>query len=481
MNKKNLIVLCAIFVILIGLVVAKKKMKSQVPTKEEMVAIIVSPVNIDDFVEIVLRLGDGTEEDKERPQSVHLAKENGQWVVKTQYGVRANEKIITSILDKLDQLKGEIRSNREGILRDYGIEDDQGIHVELRREGAEDTHIIIGTQKAGYKNNFVRLAGTNAVYIVGENLIGAFGVRGKDEEQKLDTEKWSDKHIVDLKVDDVVGIAIMQMINGVEETIIDIRKKLVNDRKQWQSVKPYPFGLSASKIKSLLEAFNNTYAREIVSAENPEVFDALGWTGTFTLGNGDQVKLVRGAKDVEEKNYYAKIEGAEYFYLVPVSTFDSREKKQGNILSTNPLEVEEGNVEEIDVRDIDSKKKFRAVKKSALKSDEIEIGDEAEDQEVQQEDSWQTPGGEAVETAKVYDIIGKIKNMNLEVVSQAVSFPKEALILKIKIDGETKEYTIGNNIKLDNGKECHFLKLKGEDQSYCVSKAHITALKNALP
>ncbi len=483
MNKKSLIILCVIFAILIGLVFVKKNIKPEISTTEEIVDIIVSPVNIDGFSEIVLRLGDGITENDDKPRNVHLVKEGGQWIVKTQYGVYADEKTITPILEKLDQLKGELRSDKKGILSDYGLADDEGVHVELRQQDAKDIYVIVGTQKAGYQNNFVRLGGTNAVYVVNENLLGTLGLRGEEEDQKLDVKKWVDKRIAHLEADDVVGIVMTKTVNETEEVIIDIRKKSGDGKKKWQSVKPYAFGLSASKIKSMLEKFNSIYARDVIAPDVEGVFDSPGWAGTFTLEDGSQFKLVRGVKDEEEKNYYVKVEGSGYFYLVPVSTFDSREKQQGDIFAGNPLKVEEGNVEGIEINDIDSKKKFRALKKLSLEAAETpaEGAENEGDQEAKEEYIWQAPDGGTIETAKVKDVISKIKDMNLEAVSPSGSSPKKALTVDITKEGETKKYTISKNTTLDNGKECHFLRLSGDEQDYCVSKVHVTALQNALP
>ena len=87
----------------------KKSVKPQVPTTEEIVDIIVPSISIDDLSEIVIRLGDGNSDTEDKPNIVHLAKEDDQWIVKTQYGIYANEKTITPLLEKLDQLEGELR------------------------------------------------------------------------------------------------------------------------------------------------------------------------------------------------------------------------------------------------------------------------------------------------------------------------------------------------------------------------------------
>ena len=481
MNKKSLIILCIVFAILVGLVFVKKSIKPKIPTTEEIVDIIVPSVNIDGLSDIVLRLGGAQAEDDGDLGNVHLAKENGEWIVKTRYGVHANEKTITPVLEKLDQLKGELRSDKKGLFSDYGIGDDEGVHVELRQGEAKNIHVVVGTHKVGYQNNFVRFGGTNAVYVVNENLLGTLGVIGEGEDQKLDTTKWVDKRIAHLAADDIIGVAITQAVNGSQETVMDIRKKLVGENKKWQSVKPYAFGLSAAKIKSMVEKFNGTYARDVIAPDVSGVFDVPGWTGTFTLESGGEVKLVRGAKDEEEKNYYVKQEGAGYFYLVSVSTFDNREKQQGDIFASNPLKVEEGNVDGIEIHDLDSKKKFSVLKMSPPAAVDASAGDDVEDPEAKEEVVWQTPDGEAVETSKVKEMITKIKDMNLEAVSSSVSSPKGALTMSFTKNGETQKYTISKDAALENGKECHFLRLIGADQDYCVSKAHVTALQNILP
>jgi len=125
MNKKSLIILVVIFVILIALVFVKKNMKPQVPTTEEITDIIASTVVLDNLSGIAIRLGDGETQDDEKPRNVGLSKDDtGQWVVGSFYDVYANENTVKSLVEKLDQLQGELRSNKKGVLGDYGIGDD---------------------------------------------------------------------------------------------------------------------------------------------------------------------------------------------------------------------------------------------------------------------------------------------------------------------------------------------------------------------
>jgi len=478
MKEKNLIILCIVFVVLVGLVFFKKSMKPQIPTTEEITDLIAPSINSDSLTEIIIRLGDGKSDDADKPKNVHLAKDGEHWTVKTHFGVYARDQVITRLLEKFDQLRGELRSNRKDILGDYGIDDEQAVHVQLHRQDADYIDLAVGTQKSGYQNNFVRMGKTSAVYVVNENLLAALGVRGEDKDQKLDTNTWIDKRITHLDPNDVVGVTITEGSGAEERTAIDINRELVDGKKQWKSTIAYDFGLSASKIKKVIEVFNNTYAQEVVAPDVEGVFDAPGWTGIFTLTDGDQVKIVRGKEESEGK-YYVKQEGAGYFYRIATSTFHSRQSQQGNIFASNPLKADENYISEIEIRDLTNKKKFHVLKKEP---EEVEIKDEnAEGEPKKKEDVWESPDGETVELAKVRNILNKIKGIVLEAVLQPEASVDNAMVIRIVREGTTIKYTISKDLKLDTNKECQFLSVEGSAQSYCTSKSTIVALQNILP
>lgn len=480
MREKNLVILCIVFAVLVSLVFFKKSIKPQVPTTEEIVDIIEPSLSSDGLTGIIIRIGNGNSDDTDKPKNVHLAKEGDHWTVKTHYGVYARDQVITALLEKLDQLKGELRSNKKGILSDYGIDDEQAVHVQLHRRDADYIDISVGTQKAGYQNNFVRMGGTNAVYIVNENLLSALSVRGEDEDQKLDVNTWVDKRITHLEVSDIAGVTIIEGEGAAKRIAIDIKRELIDGKKQWRSAIPYDFGLSASKIKSMIERFNNTYAQEVVAPDEEGVFDAPGWTGVFTLENGEQVKIIRGEEKPEGK-YYVKREGAGYFYHIAKSTFHSRKNQQGNIFGNNPLKVDEKSISEIEIRDLVNNKEFHALKKAPEETGETAEGTTEGGQADKKEDLWETPAGEAVELSKVRDVINKIKGIALEAVLQPETSVDDAMVVRIVKEGVSTEYTISKDIKLDTDKECHFLRTGTNAQSYCVSKSSVSALQNILP
>ena len=82
---------------------------------------------------------------------------------------------------------------------------------------------------------------------------------------------------------------------------------------------------------------------------------------------------------------------------------------------------------------------------------------------------------------KVRDIINKIKSIAVEAVLQPEVSVEDAMVIRIVREGESAEYTISRDLKLDTGKECQFLRVGGNTQSYCVSKSTIVSLQNILP
>src|SRR3989338_3561154 len=416
MKEKNLIVLFVILAVLVGLVFVKKTMRKEVPTTEESVDIIAPAVNAAAVSEMSLMLisrepaeskgvSDGQvnegqeagEGDNTRRDFVSLVKEGERWKDMTQYGVDADETGIASALDMLDQLTGELRSNKANILGDYGIKEDQALNIKLKRNDGQIVHVLIGTETAGYQNSFVRLQDSNAVYMANQNLLAVFGARGEGAGQSLDTKKWADKRIAHLEVNDITGISIAQTVNGAQATVIDLRQATVDETKKWQSVLPYDFNLNANKIKQIAENLNNTYAREIIAPDTPGVFAAPGWVGTFTREGGETVAAIV-------------------------------------------------------VADLESKKEFSAVKKPPAPAAEAPSQGEAGAQEAAKEDVWESPAGESVDAAKVRDIINQISAFNLEAVPLPAASLANAMTLNITGEEGAKQYTVSKDVKLDNGK-----------------------------
>lgn len=480
MKFKNLIILLVVFVVLIGIVFVKKGMEPTVPTTEERADIITPSLSLENITEAVFRFGlpagqAGTTETK-----VHLIKEEGRWKVKSLYGVYADENVLTAFLNKLDGLQGELRSNEAGLLADYGIADESGIHIVLSRDGAAVAHLVVGSKRSGSLANFIRLEGKNEVYVVEDDLLAEFGLWGEPKAENFNTDKWFDKQVVRFEPKDVTVFKISEIRQGAEKTWLDVELKTIDDKTKWESPIPYAFGLSAAKIKNQLQNLRNIRVSKVVAADIPDAFGDPSWKVGWKLEDGREGMLVRGNKDKEGYHYYVKM-AEDHYFLVPVSAFDNFVRNSGDILTANPLEIKDEGIAKVEIQDVTAKKKFSAARAVKAVTETGAMAEAVKKEEGKEGAAWKTPGGEDVEKGKVEDIIQKFKNMNLSLAFTDEVPANSALIVKLSEGEGMKTYTLTGNKAMDGGRDCHFLRIGNDPSAYCYLKSDIENFKNVIP
>lgn len=465
MKSKNLLFLCIIFAALIGVVLIKKSAQPPAAVREETTDIITFPLSLDTVTEIIFQLG-GTD------ARVHLVKEQDGWKVKSQYGVSADTEIAGAFLKKLDALAGELRSTDGSLLGDYGISDEEGIHLTFNKDAAEAAHLIVGAKRTASAGNFIRHQKENKVYAVEENLLAEFGFWGDVKAENFQKDKWSDKRVVRFDPGAVVAVRVSEVNQDSEKVRLDLTRQEADGKKKWESASAYPFGLSATKIKEYLRTFENIRAREVTAPGAAGVFDLPLWKASVRLENGSEITLTRGRKDDQGQNYYLKT-SEDYYFLVPVSTFDNFLMGGGDIFVSNPLDVQEQALTKMEVQDLTAKKTFSASK--TLKAAEGEEKKETE------EFVWKSPDGKEIETSKIQDIFQKFKGMNIYLVSADKMPAAGAFLIKFYQGEEVKTCTITAPQAVEGGRECQFLKIAGDPNAYCYTKGPVDTFRQAIP
>lgn len=471
MKFRNLIILSIVFIVLIGVVFVKKSMEPIVPTTEEMTDLIAPSLNPEDIREAVFRFGT-------IQTNVHLAQEEGTWKVKSLYGVYADETVLKAFLKKMDDLRGELRSDDAALLGDYGITDEEGIHILLNGESGSSVHLVVGSKRAGRSANFVRLQGRNEVYVTDDDLLSEFGLWGEPLAENFDADKWADKQILRFDPKDVIAYRILEGRGSDEKVWLDVEMRTMDDKKKWESPLPYAFGLSAAKIKDHLQNFLNMRASKVVAAD---AFDASGdsfWKIEWKLENGRQITLVRGNKEKDGYNYYVKTAEGHCF-LVPVSTWDHFVGGSGDIFISNPLEIKDEAVTGIEIQDVIAGKKFAVNKTTTLKMEKP--AGEDKNKEGREEIVWKTSAGEDMENVKTTDILQKFKNMNLFLAFTEGNPAGNALVVKINEGEKNNTYAIAESKTMADGRGCHILRVGDDSHSYCYMKSDMDNFKSAVP
>ncbi len=278
-------------------------MKPGVATVPESEDLISHKVSLDHISEAVFRMGTSGKE-------VYLVKEKGRWVVQSHYGISANETVLSTFLDKLDKLDGELRSNDSALLRDYGISDEEAVHIILKQNSSEMSHLVLGNKKAGYQNNFVRKNGSNAVYLVDQNLLSDLGFWQDVTEENFNIDRWQDKYPLRSRLvrDNILEIKVI----GAEEGNNFIVKKNAKEDSSEEWTTPEGELIEVDKVNEVINNFKNFMVTAIdkqeISVENAltaefvqgERVESYTVTKNISLDAGQNCHLLRINADTRE-------------------------------------------------------------------------------------------------------------------------------------------------------------------------------------
>ena len=500
MKFKNLVILIGVLIALMGILILKQETKPHVAVVEKPSDIVSSPLILENITEAVIQFG-------QTEKQSHLVKKDGRWELENLYGVYADENLLSNLFKKLDTISGELRSDDPVLLGDYGITDARGIHILLRDQTTELAHLVVGSKRAGYSGNFVRHQDQNSVYVIEDDLLSELGLWGEVKEENFKADRWLDQRVTHFDPEDVAGIKVSRKNKTSERIWFDLQFKDIDGQKKWVSSVEYPFGLSATKIKNYFRSFENIRAREVTAPQPTGVFEDSSWKAEIVLENGQSVTLTRGGKDEQGDDYYVKTVD-DYYFLVPVSTFDGFTGGSGDLFVSNPLGVQDAQVTKINVQDLTAKKKFSASR--SLNSDADVV--------------WTAFDGKELDKNKIQEIIRGFKDLNVLLVSAddvpapndlAVKITQGALRNALRnpsdfqdsvpeisrekflgakhsqdlvpeipseFQGEAlKTYTLSQSQKLEDGRDCYFLRVEGDPNHYCYLQNNVTNFKNTIP
>ena len=140
---------------------------------------------------------------EEEDEGVHLAKVGDAWTVKNRFDAPADETKVDELLEKIEGLRGELRSSSSDVLKDYGISDENALHLIIyAKGGTEKAHLLLGKRGPSQGKNFLRSEGSSDVYVVSEDLRGPFGVYSETNDRSPEAKNWLQRTLLELEKDD---------------------------------------------------------------------------------------------------------------------------------------------------------------------------------------------------------------------------------------------------------------------------------------
>jgi hypothetical protein len=216
---------------------------------------------------------------------------------------QADSASVISILEKIVAIKKDqlISKNPEKQSL-FEVDSIKGILAEIfDQSGKSRGSIRIGKNGPDYSSCYVRMPGSNEVYMVGGNIKYSFFT---------DNKRWRDKSVIKFDQSTAKALSIMKK---------DGSKVVLNkDSTTWKLAEPIQSPVKASEIQEILSSLSRLTAADIdsISLEdtatgfaNPELAVAI------TFSNGTVKNVIFGSKNASNQ-YYIKADGKSHVYLV---------------------------------------------------------------------------------------------------------------------------------------------------------------------
>lgn len=244
-------------------------------------------------------------------EAVVLRKQDDKWVIESHFDAPAKESTMTDLLNNLEGLEGELRSSEADVLADYGLDEESAIHMVLMDgEGNTLKHLLIGHKAPGYSENFVRLEGSNDVYLVMQNFRSPFGIYGEKNDTDPDYKRLAEMSVMKIQKDDVTRVELTAPYRELvlqlqempaEEPVADATpvQPPPEPETEWVMLKPeMDKSLTDSGVNKITGAFAYVNATEVVDRGSLEKYGLADPIGTcqVTDSSGNVRKILFGDK-----------------------------------------------------------------------------------------------------------------------------------------------------------------------------------------
>lgn len=216
MNKKTLVTLGAVLVLLLALVVLKSAKQDEIPLEQavELHRFVSSDTAPADVAKLELFAGAAPDDKVILERDPDNASE---WRVATHYNAPVADAKISDYLKLLTELRGEPRERNasDDGLSGYSLRTDEAFHaVAYNAEGEALFDVLVGKQ-ADFQQVFARPADTNDVFVVDKNPRREAGLWSEQMADVPEAQPWLDKEVINVAQDTVNSLDVVNPLKRV--------------------------------------------------------------------------------------------------------------------------------------------------------------------------------------------------------------------------------------------------------------------------
>jgi len=310
-RPKNLAILAVVVVVLLGISVMQQARHRSATSRSTTEVLVPGELTADGLSRIEAGRGD-------QPQLVDLESAPDGWIVATGWNAAADRSRVDGLLRGLSGLRGEFRSDDAAVLADYGLDDAAAVSLHLvDKDGQDVVRLLVGRKPEGYPGNFVRKAGSNAVYLSETGILGLLGVYDETKapqpryfydlqavkENRLDI----DAMVVD---DDGATLDLVKEFAVVAPAEGDTLSSAEPDRStwEWKLAGDDRIALAKTKVDAVLNSLVNIRAVDLADpAADPAAYGLAEPKRTARLvrADGSELRLEFGGQRPETEGVQA--------------------------------------------------------------------------------------------------------------------------------------------------------------------------------
>jgi ribosomal protein L20A (L18A) len=264
--------------------------------------------------------------------------ESSEWSLFEPVKDRADSMAISQLFTSLETLRhdAKIEPEKKDQLKEFGL-DDSATKIRLS-EGDKTTEILLGKDTAVEGKVYVRVDGSDTVYVVGQDLKTQLN-------KKIDD--FRDRKLADITPQQVTKV-VVKTKDG--EVVLDKKES------HWRITKPLQARADDAKVNDLIAGATaariDQFITDSSNLANYGLTEPRGTVEFYTEGSENPVTLQVGTNGKEEKDKektYAKLSSRDSVVLVPKDIEKILENKPNDLRDRNLVRVEADIVDRITV------------------------------------------------------------------------------------------------------------------------------------
>ena len=358
MSGKRLLPLAAVLVVLVAVALMVKRQPAPTRLLDQVgwERLVPDTLNAESITGVDMYQG------RLPDQVLSLRRQGDGWQVATYFNAPVRPSRIESLLEQVGTLEGELRADRDDLVREFDLEEEQALHLRVYTDDTEEPALHLLAGRGGRRSGFVRLVGDSRVYNVDLNLHSMAGLWGENLGNPPAAETWLQLRLNEIRSENVAAVELESPRGHFRFGRVPPEEPAgaegpVQVKGGWRSEVPdVDYEVNQQLLDRLAVALGNLRADDVADGGNAGAY-GLGdsvYRAVLTVRTGGeatrQVRMqfgheVPGAE--MDGARYGVVEGDETVYVIPGWSFRQLFPKGKTLLNLPGLDLEKDDMQQI--------------------------------------------------------------------------------------------------------------------------------------